>query len=795
MPGTRTDGNDERENMSHEGQTPGGYPQQGPPQHNPQAPAPQPGEYAPQAGQPGQQAQPGQYAPQQPGQYAPQQGQQGGYAPGQQGQPGGYAPGQQGGYAPGQPTGYAPGQQGGYAPQAPAAPRPNPFKGIPVADFVRDGAALLLLLVSLALWVTAGEKVGDSYHFVVIIVTVISVLSLALPYLARGGVFPASWTVHQTRLARQVANAPYVLAVVVYVVLDIFKVGDSYGVGTAFGLGLAGALLAAQPRETEMGPENLDLAAPKTWRAVTFGLAGLVAVTMLISLVVFLVNAGDYGSAIIVILGIVSWLVLVGFFGWAVYGVLVERSPSWRLFLVGLGTALVVVFLFGSGDSSSFLQAQSTHALFWNAPPTILSLQAGLGSVFLPALAAAVSSPAFRRTLRSEDTTTSWIGTAVHALDYLAIVAGSTVVLSALWIGIPNRDLLEIGLGGLITSIILGLVVAGAAVYARLTLAARPANGRNLAFGAAGLALVLGIVLIVVAPTIGNRFAEYKLVSEGHLLLAFALPAIIVVALTVPKEIRGYFAENRPAPRAAANAAYQWTQPQGGQPGQVPQGQYGAPQGAYGAPQGQYGDLSSQYGAPQQGQYGTPVQDSQSAPTAAYGMPSAQPGYSAPAGQHGSPEAGYGSVPAAQTPAAQTPAAQDPAAGQSPWQAPVVSPESEIDQDTHLAGYVAGLAASGAQGQAPQHEQPTGQPGYAPAEQPAPVEQAPAPVVTAAHGYSAAQALDPSTTGLVLSQIVQEAPELRPQVAANPTTYPALLDWLGQLGDPAVDEALRNRQG
>lgn len=775
MPGTRTDGNDERENMSHEGQTPGGYPQQGPPQHNPQVPAPQPGQYAPQPDQPGQyapqQGQPGQYAPQQAGQYAPQPG---GYAPGQQGQQGGYAPG----------------QQGGYAPQAPAAPRPNPFKGIPVADFVRDGAALLLLLVSLALWVTPGEKVGDSYHFVLIIVTVISVLSLALPYLARGGVFPASWTVHQTRLARQVANAPYVLAVVVYVVLDIFKVGDSYGVGTAFGLGLAGALLAAQPRETEMGPENLDLAAPKTWRAVTFGIAGLAAVTMLISLVMFLVDAGDYGSAIIVILGIVSWLVLVGFFGWAVYGVLVERSPSWRLFLVGLGTALVVVFLFGSGDSSSFLQAQSTHALFWNAPPTILSLQAGLGSVFLPALAAAVSSPAFRRTLRSEDTTTSWIGTAVHALDYLAIVAGSAVVLSALWIGIPNRDLLEIGLGGLITSIILGLVVAGAAVYARLTLAARPANGRNLAFGAAGLALVLGIVLIVVAPTIGNRFAEYKLVSEGHLLLAFALPAIIVVALTVPKEIRAYFAQNRPAPRAAANAAYQWTQPQGGQPGQAPQGQYGAPQGAYGAPQGQYGDPSSQYGAPQQGQYGAPVQGSQSAPTAAYGTPSAQPGYGAPAGQHGSPEGAYGSAPVAQTPAA-----QDTAAGQSPWQAPAGSPESEIDQDTHLAGHVAGLAASGAHPQAPQHEQHTDQPGNAPAEQHAPAEHAPAPAVAASHGYSAAQALDPSTTGLVLSQIVQEAPELRPQVAANPTTYPALLDWLGQLGDPAVDEALRNRQG
>lgn len=740
--------------MSHEGQapTPGGYPHQGPPQ-NPQASAPQPGPYAPQ---------PGQYAPQQgqPGQYAPQ--------PGQQGQPGQYAP-QQGQYAPqpgqqdlnGYPQGgYAPGQQGGYAPQAPKAPRPNPFTGIPVSDFVRDGVAALLLLVSLALWVTPGAKVGDSFNFVVIIVTVISVLSLAIPYLARGGIFPASWTVHKTRLARQLANAPYVLAVVVYVVLDIFEVGDSYGIGTAFGLGLAGALLAAQPRETEMGPEHLDLAAPKTWRLVTLSIAGLAAVTMLISLIMFLVDAGDYDSAIIVTIGIVSWLFLVGFFGWAVYGVLVQRSASWRLFLVALGAALAVVFLFGAGDSSSFIQAQSVHTLFPFAPATSLSLQAGLGAIFLPALAAAVSSPAFRRTVRAEEASATWIGTAVHALDYLALVAASSVVLSALWIGFPQREDLEVGLGGLITSIILGLVVAAAAVFARLSLAARPANGRNVAFATAGLAFVLGIVLLVISPTVSNTFSEFKIVSEGHLLLAFGLPAIVAIALTVPKEIRTYFAQNRPAPRAAANAAYQWSQPQGGQ---APQGQYGAPQ--QGAPQ--------QYGAPQ-GQYG--------APTGAYGTPTAQPTYGAPA-PAASSEGGYGSAPVA----------QNPAGGQSAWQAPTTTPESEIDQDTHLAGHAPGVSAAAAQQHEASHDEP-----HAPApdeKKTSETEHAPAPAATPSHGYTAEQALDPSTTGLVLSQIVQEAPELRPQVAANPTTYPALLDWLGQLGDPAVDAALRNRQG
>ncbi|MFE6970723.1 hypothetical protein [Isoptericola sp. NPDC057653] len=68
----------------------------------------------------------------------------------------------------------------------------------------------------------------------------------------------------------------------------------------------------------------------------------------------------------------------------------------------------------------------------------------------------------------------------------------------------------------------------------------------------------------------------------------------------------------------------------------------------------------------------------------------------------------------------------------------------------------------------------------------APVAQAP--------GWSAAQAMDPATPLADLARIAAEAPHLRSYVAANPSTYPALLDWLGALGDPAVDAALRSRR-
>ncbi|MGW8568028.1 DUF7937 domain-containing protein [Isoptericola sp. NPDC055881] len=66
--------------------------------------------------------------------------------------------------------------------------------------------------------------------------------------------------------------------------------------------------------------------------------------------------------------------------------------------------------------------------------------------------------------------------------------------------------------------------------------------------------------------------------------------------------------------------------------------------------------------------------------------------------------------------------------------------------------------------------------------------------VAQAPGWSAAQAMDPATPLADLARIAAEAPHLRSYVAGNPSTYPALLDWLGALGDPAVDAALRARR-
>lgn len=58
---------------------------------------------------------------------------------------------------------------------------------------------------------------------------------------------------------------------------------------------------------------------------------------------------------------------------------------------------------------------------------------------------------------------------------------------------------------------------------------------------------------------------------------------------------------------------------------------------------------------------------------------------------------------------------------------------------------------------------------------------------------TAAQAADPATPLQVLAHLAAHRPDLRAAVAANPAAYPALLEWLGTLDDPAIHSALRAR--
>lgn len=60
------------------------------------------------------------------------------------------------------------------------------------------------------------------------------------------------------------------------------------------------------------------------------------------------------------------------------------------------------------------------------------------------------------------------------------------------------------------------------------------------------------------------------------------------------------------------------------------------------------------------------------------------------------------------------------------------------------------------------------------------------------YGFTAAQA-STTTDQMQMAEIARSAPELYADLARNPNLYPALVDWLAQLHDPAVDDALAAR--
>lgn len=635
----------------------------------------------------------------------------------------------------------------------------SPFAGIPVSDFVRDGVAAVLLLVSFALPWDVSHRASDKVE--VVLLTILSLLSLALPYLARTGVLPASWTVHTTRQVRLLANAPYVLLVAVYLVVDVVGGGDLSdgwgGVGSAAALGLAGALLAAQPRQSELGPEDLDRAVTDQWLRVLLVLSAVLGVSAVLTVILTIVGATGIGAigVLVVLLNAVFVVALAGLPALGTW----RRSEAARLTLVGLGVILASAFVLGSGDNG-ILTIEGTHL-------------GGFGLVLVPALAAVASSPAVCRAMAPVPEARAWVGVALRGLDLVVVVGAYLAVRGVLELADGRRGV------PVVLGVVIGLLVAGVALVARRSLARDAATGRPLALGAAGVVALLGIVLLVVTA---NRVANGGGVE--HLLLAFGLPLLVVYALTVPQEVRAYFAEHRPDPAAAgsaATAAYVW-QPAAPRP---PRPAKAAPAPAAGPPataghQGQTAWSGAADGTevlpvqtvqPERSGYAarpglTPV-DSQTTAV----MPAVTDGSRDVPGQ--TAQQGYATSQQGGDPQHQAAPGQTAQQGYGQQAQPGYAQQQGYGQQSPQ-----GYGQQGYGQQSPQGHGQQGQQAFAP--QP---------------GFTPQQALDPSTPLEVLAQIVQDAPHLRPQVAANPSTYPALLEWLGNLGDPAVDAALRSRRG
>lgn len=659
---------------------------------------------------------------------------------------------------------------GGYPPAAGATTHATderdttadrPFASLTTRDYVTDAVAAVLLLVSLSLtWrlpdlsVQTGSDVAWALP-----ATVLALAALTLPYLARLGAFPRSWSVHTTKRWRLLLTAPFALAALAQIVLDAIPGDRIEGVGAAVAVGLAGAVLAASPRSSEVGPREVDPSGARfgemAARVLTFvALAGLLA--WLVYFIVGWTQLSDrsqdrLGGASWMALTLVAVLALVAIvFIPLVLGAL-GRGGDWRRVLITVGIAAVVLFFVQDSTTNLFAKFETLRTWRFEGFPVIAT---GFGLVLLPAAAAALAAPAVSRARRAGDEAGSWFRTARTALGFHAVVALLLTVASISALVIVD----DLAVAPQVAHVVILLVSGVLSLVAASALRKDVVERRGTVLVLTVLAAVAGITAMSqVASNDGVTAAPVNVLTLGYLLVALALPLLVVVALTAPTAVRAFFADHPRAERAdGSGAAYLWR---------------AAPKPAAHETQG----------------YGSSVP--QGAPAGGYGTPA--PAAAAPEAAYPPPAAGYGSAPTAAEPAPASTqpvvvdALHEPAA---PVEQPVASPpdaDHAEDHDTVLKADRAALASDEA---------------HVPAADTTAVLDvvdeplAPAPVV-ATHGFTAEQAADPATSAHTLAQIVQDAPELRAAVASNPTTYPALLEWLGQLGDPDVDAALKSRQG
>lgn len=719
-----------------------------------------------------------------------------------------------------------------------AAPRNEDAPGSPFAsyrpgDYVRDVVAMLLLLLALALpWSTA-DRGADRVE--VVLATAVSLASLALPYLARFGSLPASWTVQSTRRWRLWANVPAAVVALVAVVLDL--AGGS-GVGTAVGLSLGGAILAATPRDSELGPPDLDGRVHDRWRAGLAVAGGLVAAGALVSFVQTYVTDRELGPMLRAPLGfalVVGLLVLLVLPTW-------RRDRAARLVLLALGVVLTVCAVFTSGGALPGVE--STHGQRF-------------GLLLLPALAALAAAPAVRRSPVWETRDAApvpgavdvWVRAAIRAFQVLVLVAACSAAGGLVTLIADGFDVAPL------LRLVLGLVIAGVAWFGQRSLRRDTSDGHVPAVGAACVTGVLGLVVVVATSGEGGG------VRIVDLVMALGLPGIAASALMVPQAVREHFqtsgiagdgeVDHRPAwVWAPASEARPATLPEKpareraplptGRPPVAATAQHGAQHG--GADGAQYG---AEHGVEEAPRHGGQHDPSDGAPAATRGEPwnqlpadarnavgAATSDPAAPAAQDAtamlppvtggsrtSEPVGTSDQVGTSSPAEDSPAAPDRPrkrvsstgavrtyAGQEHRSASGEQPSVSQAAQQPTAREMPGVRA-GSPGRAPQqdavHETAVMQPvrgGADPAvdhaAQPTLVGHAavPAQAGPAQGGWTAEAALDPRTPLADLAAIVQEAPHLRPHVARNPATYPALLDWLGALGDPDVDAALRSRR-
>lgn len=410
-------------------------------------------------------------------------------------------------------------------PQTALLSRTNPFADIAVSDYVRDLVALVLLLISFGMpWDQADTTTGKIY---VILATLLSIVSLSVPYLYRTGVFPTGWGLDRVRLVRLAANLPYGLVVVITLILDYVAGRDADGVGIGLAFGFAGAVLAAQPRRAEMRPTDGPL-----WRAVTIGLGGVIALLSLVTLIPDLVDLADVAWSVIT-LQILVILFFVAVIGLPMVG-FIRRDSGWRDVLVVLG-AVGILAGFWQLSAESVDDAWRVESL-------------GPAAVLWPGVAAAVTSPGVESFVNRLRGSARWVQVAQRTLELMLLVAVFGIVISAVELAADDSQR-----GTQITTLVLYLIIVAAALVGRSAVVRDARQGRPAALVVGGAFGILGIVLAAVMVGVGM----YEVVT---LSIVFVVSATVIGVLTIPKVVRDELAvvapgQARPHPTVPSSAS------------------------------------------------------------------------------------------------------------------------------------------------------------------------------------------------------------------------------------------------
>jgi hypothetical protein len=406
-----------------------------------------------------------------------------------------------------------------------AARQVSAFSAIPMSDYVRDGLAATALILSLFMvWqygagsdeASIGSGIAAA-RIDVILVSLVSLLSLGITYLWRAGVFGPAWDYAKTQDLRLLANTPYFLMVVVYLIIEL--VGHQ-GLGPAVAFGLAGALLAAQPRRAELA--DGDVPRDRRWLHVVIGLAAVVALLTVIQIIEMFVlfPSQDVGSMLLsIIMGAASAALLL-----RIASQVARSAGAWRLTGIGVGIAAAGLGLLSLSPQFSLVQVS-----FFGSSPS-------MSLMFWMALGAAVSAPSVARLMKPE------VSEAAPWLASVSLLLGLAVWANALMSLMSIIGLIQQATSGSgqytpwILSLFFGGVGTVAGVIVRATASKDEHQGLLLATAYAALLFVLGLVLVILwsIQTPGG-------ISPLTVIIGFVIPTGLAGMLWGPRSVRRHF--------------------------------------------------------------------------------------------------------------------------------------------------------------------------------------------------------------------------------------------------------------